>query len=371
MIRASLFFALALSSTQALAQSDHCTALYDKLRAAAPGDMSKCVPVIPEAKTKQCTLPSGGPSARQASHIVMILDASGSMAGMVSGEQKMAVAKREAGKFLSDLPSDAKIGLMVYGHRGTNQESGKAESCAAVEWAFPMGASRRKMKGAIEALSPTGWTPMGGALNFAKAELEKYKAVKGDKDSTPVVYLISDGEETCGGDPVAAAKAINTSGAKPIINVIGFDVDDKTRAQLEEISTAGGGRYFAAADSAALAAHLRAAADAVNSAARFEYCLDANRGLAEAAYHSRVNSVPACFVRENKRLIRDVILDKVKTFTAEADIACTREVEKLTRREWSKNNKTMVELYRKLNAEQRAAGKAARIRAAEDAIPAE
>ncbi len=192
---------------------------------------------------------------------------------------------------------------------------------------------------------------------------------KGDKASTPVVYLISDGEETCGGDPVAAAKALNGSGVNAIVNVIGFDVDAETRAQLEAISEAGGGKYFAAKDSAALAKHLQAASDTVNSRARYDLCLDRNQALAQAAYKDTINNLPACFVREGQRNIQDVILKQVKAFTAEADLACAYKVERMARREWHETSAKMSKLYRGLNDESQAAGLAARERAAKDALP--
>ena len=370
MFRLMMVFAVLASATPALADEDRCTALYERLRAEAPGDTSRCTPVLEEPKTEQCTLPSNHSSERLPSHVVMILDASGSMAGRVGGEQKMAVAKREAGQFLTDLAKDVPVGLMVYGHRGTNKESGKSESCAAMEWAHPVGAGRHELKASIDKLAPTGWTPMGDVLKFAQAELEKLSINKGDKDSTPVVYLISDGEETCDGDPVTAAKALHESGVKALVHVIGFDVDKETRAQLEAISEAGGGKYFAAKDSAALRKHLKAAADTVNSHARFEYCLHLNQGYAETIYNSASNSVPACFGRESETKTLKVILKQIKAFTSEADMACAKKVERLARAANSQNTQVMLKLYRELLDGQTVAGLAARKRATAEALPA-
>jgi hypothetical protein len=66
--------------------------------------------------------------------------------------------------------------------------------------------------------------------------------------------LITDGEETCHGNPCEVAKMAHQAGIKVKINVIGFKVDPKERAQLECIAEQGGGRYVAAANATELGA---------------------------------------------------------------------------------------------------------------------
>jgi hypothetical protein len=54
--------------------------------------------------------------------------------------------------------------------------------------------------------------------------------------------LVSDGKETCQGDPVVAAKAL---AAKDItVHTVGFIVDTAARGQLQAIAQATGGTYF-------------------------------------------------------------------------------------------------------------------------------
>jgi hypothetical protein len=118
---------------------DKCTVLYEQLAAEAPGDIGSCTPVIKRARFDQCTLPSNAEAMRLPSQVVMILDASGSMAGNAGGTRKMLAAKREARKFMAALAKDVPVGLIVYGHKGNNDESGKLESCAGIEWALPGG----------------------------------------------------------------------------------------------------------------------------------------------------------------------------------------------------------------------------------------
>jgi Tol biopolymer transport system component len=55
--------------------------------------------------------------------------------------------------------------------------------------------------------------------------------------------LISDGQETCGGDPCQVVRDLETAGIRFSLHVIGLNVDDSTRAQLTCIAQAGGGVY--------------------------------------------------------------------------------------------------------------------------------
>ena len=193
--------------------------------------------------------------------------------GDVSGCEK-PVAEPKFEQFQADVP----VGLMVYGHKGNNTEPGKAASCAATEWAHKLGGNKAALSKSIQSLEPTGWAPLGGVLDFANIELETMPANKDDSVSAPVVYLISDGEETCDGDPVASAKALHASGVRAAVNVIGFGVDTKTRAQLEAISEAGGGRYFPVEDSKALRKQLDAILESERLLARYNYCINIHVG---------------------------------------------------------------------------------------------
>jgi hypothetical protein len=60
--------------------------------------------------------------------------------------------------------------------------------------------------------------------------------------------LISDGIETCDGDPCKVAGELAAAGVQTRIHAVGFDVDDAARAQLKCIAEAGHGSYFDAAN---------------------------------------------------------------------------------------------------------------------------
>lgn len=91
----------------------------------------------------------------------------------------------------------------------------------------------------LNTIGPTGWTPIAKALNEAKSSFDQLDA-KGEK----VVYLLTDGEETCGGNPIKTAKELQKDNIT--VNVIGFDYKEGYKGQLNAIAKVGGGEYFPA-----------------------------------------------------------------------------------------------------------------------------
>ncbi len=171
--------------------------------------------------------------------LVIALDGSGSMAGSVGGTRKIDAAHSAARAFLATVPEDVEVGLIAFGHRGNNQESGRAESCAGVEVVSPIaGGNRANVTAAIDQVSATGWTPLAAAIEAAGVALPVADGV-----GEQVVYIVSDGKETCGGDPVAAARALQEGPVRAVVNIIGFDLAEEDRAQLAAVAAAGGGVF--------------------------------------------------------------------------------------------------------------------------------
>ena len=73
------------------------------------------------------------------------------------------------------------------------------------------------------------------------------------------MILISDGLETCGGDPCAAVRAVREGGTQFILHVIGFDVAGEDVSQLECAAQAGDGLFFSAENAQDLSAALEQA----------------------------------------------------------------------------------------------------------------
>jgi len=164
--------------------------------------------------------------------LLFILDSSGSMWGRVDGEPKTATAKKILAKLLSEVPADLELGLMSYGHR-------RKGDCGDIEMIGGLGTPATDIEKAMRRLNALGKTPISEALVAAG------KALQGREEQTTVV-LISDGIETCSGDPCAVAAQLKAQGLKLVLHVVGFDVDKQAAEQLACIASAGGGRYFQA-----------------------------------------------------------------------------------------------------------------------------
>ncbi|MGD9612588.1 MAG: VWA domain-containing protein [Kiritimatiellia bacterium] len=186
-----------------------------------------------------CTLAATMPEA------MFVLDASGSMQGAAGAETKMAAAQAVLAQVVPAVAPEVKIGLAAYGHR-------RPDDCTDIEILVPPGnEDRAAVLARIAAMQPKGMTPISAAVTQV-ADLLK------GKDAETTVVLVSDGQETCGGDPCAVVKALKAAGVKFVLHVVGFDVTEADKAQLECIAAAGGGKYFGAADAAALLAALQA-----------------------------------------------------------------------------------------------------------------
>ena len=174
-------------------------------------------------------------SAEAASNILFVLDSSGSMWGKVDGKTKMSIAKSALPQLLGEVPSGTKLGLLVYGHRDKS-------SCEDVELLLPMGdASADSVGSALTRIKPIGKTPIALALEQASTAFPAGT----EKDSNSVV-LISDGIETCNGDPCAVAGKLAAANIRVKVHVVGFDISQEDRAALECIAANGNGKYFSA-----------------------------------------------------------------------------------------------------------------------------
>lgn len=174
---------------------------------------------------------------------LLILDSSGSMSaedGGGAGRTKMEAAKESLLRYSGVSAAVFETGFMVFGHEGDSTRAGKAESCGeAAETLLPMGeVEPESFEGVLNRFRPTGWTPIEGALDEAGREFA------GREDQVNRVVLVTDGIETCGGDPVAAAERLHGSGVELQIDVVGFGVPTDQAGQLEDIALAGGGEYF-------------------------------------------------------------------------------------------------------------------------------
>lgn len=187
----------------------------------------------PRAQTDSAEKPADRTPAAGRVAVMFILDASGSMWGRIEGTAKIAIAKEVMTELIQDLPDDADAGLVAYGHR-------RKGDCNDVEELVPLKpVDKSALTARIQAISPKGKTPI--TLSVRKTA----EKLKGVEDET-LIILVSDGKETCEGHPCALVKELKQAGIRFTLHVIGFDVTEEERVQLECMARAGGGEYFTA-----------------------------------------------------------------------------------------------------------------------------
>ncbi|MDD3647102.1 MAG: VWA domain-containing protein [Candidatus Dojkabacteria bacterium] len=228
------------SNTSTSAQID-CEQVYDDWVEANGEDFKSC---IQDLSFETCEKPEGfDDSYFGDTKILLVLDASGSMGGKVDGVYKINAAKKALIDFLEVIPEKVELALWIYGEKGGAQSGA---GCTDTSLAVDFTTDKNKLKNRInsikvkEVIASNGWTPIGLTLDKIAKKYGKLDS----EDNDFIVYLVSDGEESCGGSPVKEAKELASTGLKPIINVIGFDVNNVASKQLKDISIAGNGDYF-------------------------------------------------------------------------------------------------------------------------------
>lgn len=174
-------------------------------------------------------------------NIAIHLDSSGSMAAYVPGGIKMDLAKDAIKKYASGLPADSMISLRVYGHKGTGSDQDKALSCGSTEVMYAVNSYEDdSFSNALTQFKPSGWTPLAATIKSAYDDLK----VKASDNSENILFIVSDGIETCGGNPIEEARNLANSDLNVKVNIIGFNVDDEGQKQLKETAAAGNGTYY-------------------------------------------------------------------------------------------------------------------------------
>lgn len=209
------------------------------------------VSIAPEP-TGQLRVVSAAPRAKTATkNLEIVLDLSGSMLQPLGKSTRWQTALQVFRQVLAKLPDDFNVGLRVYGHR---LPASASQTCTDTELLVPIGKlDRGRLSSSLNRLRPRGETPLVYSVLQAAADL---KALGGGS-----VILITDGEESCKGDPVKAGAQLRAAGFNVTLNIVGFTLKGpQVERPLTAFAQATGGRYYGAASGEALARALLIAA---------------------------------------------------------------------------------------------------------------
>lgn len=175
------------------------------------------------------------PPTPQKSTVIIILDGSGSMADPVSQTsttKKIDDAKEVIKKTVFNLPLDSvNLGLIALGHQSNGCENN-------VSTIVMPGADRGKIISSIDSgITPRGQTPLAESIRHAEKLL---KNIEGNS----TIILVSDGMETCRGNPVQEIQNLKSKGFDFVFHAIGYGTTISDTNKLKELAAAGNGKLF-------------------------------------------------------------------------------------------------------------------------------
>jgi hypothetical protein len=187
------------------------------------------------------------PAASDNKVIELILDASGSMNAKLPGAgSKIDAARSAVEQVVTALPPSTQLAFRAYGHQSPREKHDCDDTQMLVPFK-PVSENGATVVSQARHIQAQGYTPITHVLQLAATDFPA------DTAGERIIILVSDGKETCEGDPCTAARALAAAGAKLVIHTIGFGVDSAARLQLQCIASATGGTYFDAESAAQLA----------------------------------------------------------------------------------------------------------------------
>ncbi|MDV6237651.1 VWA domain-containing protein [Leptospira ellisii] len=179
---------------------------------------------------------SGFPSASETKKKskLFIVDASGSMNEYLGIYQKMHLAKKHVSRYISSLSGETEIGFLAYGNR--------IPGCSSSRLYHPLEPENRKdFKNRLFGLTPSGATPLAESIRIAGA------IAAGKKEEVEII-LVTDGVESCYGDPKKELQALKKQRIPFRFHILGLGLKPEDELQMKILSEEGGGKYFGIED---------------------------------------------------------------------------------------------------------------------------
>jgi len=177
---------------------------------------------------------------------MIVFDASGSM-GTTDRTLKVphiARVKQSMAHVVPEVAPLRRLGLIVYGE-------GEYNDCNSIELRLkPTAGAAQALLHAVENINPRGRTPLTDSVRLA-AETLNYTS------QHATVVLLTDGEETCGGDPCKMAAALKKTGKGLTIHVIGYRTETSGYFTTRCMADLTGGHYVSVSSEDELVEALR------------------------------------------------------------------------------------------------------------------
>lgn len=158
--------------------------------------------------------------------ILFLMDASASMNNSWEASRKIDDAKQIISDLADSLKTleDLELGLRVYGH----QSMPSAKDCEDSRIEVPFGSANYiDIFKRLASLRPKGITPITYSLESAADDFPK------DKSGRHYIILITDGDESCEGDPCETAAKLKSRGIILKSFVIGLGLQDETKEKFK------------------------------------------------------------------------------------------------------------------------------------------
>jgi len=203
-------------------------------------------------------------AAELITNVALVLDCSGSMRETTKeGVTKMEAAKRVMTDLIKKIPNGLNVTFVIYGHEAYGGAD-DPRNCQAVKVARPLGklddVGKAELTDLVAGLKPTGGTPIALSLKVTGEELAK------DKDAFSGIVLITDGLESCKGNPNEEVTTLLANLKLSFgVNVVGLGVNADGDAALKALADAGHGKYYDADDAGELAKSFTAIAKEIQA----------------------------------------------------------------------------------------------------------
>jgi Ca-activated chloride channel family protein len=144
---------------------------------------------------------------------------------------RIARVKQSMARVLPEVAPVRKLGLIVYGEGAYND-------CTSIQLRLkPMRNAAAPLLNIIGSIDPRGRTPLTESVKLAAETLDYTQ-----RDA--VVVLLTDGEETCGGDPCKTAALLKAASRNLTIHVVGYRDEQGTYFKARCMADETGGKYF-------------------------------------------------------------------------------------------------------------------------------